>query len=634
VVRLVVPEGSPVPELVLQFEDGFRRSVPVPRHVVDKADVGGSALLALEVPLPEDLPLGWHALQVRSSRAESAGRLVVTPDRLELAPPLRDGRAWGFWLQLYALRSRTSWGMGDLRDLAELAEWSARDLGADFVLVNPLHATEPVAPVSPSPYLPMSRRFGSPLYLCIEDVPEYAALPEGARSDVEALAATCRARNTTDDLIDRDLVWRAKREALGRLYAVPRDAARDAAFAAYRQREGEGLDDFATWCALAEVHGMPWRTWPEDLHQPHSAAVAAARDQYADQVRFWCWVQWVLDEQLAATRQRAEAAGMGVGVLHDLAVGVSADSADAWALQDVLALGVSVGAPPDAFNQVGQDWSQPPWRPDRLVEAGYEPYRRLLQTVLRHAGGLRIDHILGLFRLWWVPEGLGPAEGTYVTYDVDALLGILALEARRAGALVVGEDLGVVAPGTRDTLADRGILGTSLLWFEHADDGAPLPPERWRELSLATVTTHDLPPTAGYLAGEHLRVRHELGLLTRPLEEETAVNDADLAAWRALLVERGLLTSGGGVPDVDTELVALYRLLAASPAKLLGVGLPDAVGDRRIINQPGTSEEYPNWRVPLADGSGRPVLLEDVMGSDLARALAAAVAPPARSDTV
>jgi len=373
------------------------------------------------------------------------------------------------------------------------------------------------------------------------------------------------------------------------------------------------------------VHGETWTAWPQPLQDPRSPAVTAARQELADRVDFFCWLQWILDEQLDAAQRRATSSGMALGIVHDLAVGVHQDGADTWALQDVMARGVSVGAPPDAFNQVGQDWSQPPWRPDRLAEAGYGPYRDMLRTVLRHAGGVRVDHILGLFRLWWVPEGRPAAEGTYVRFDHEALIGILALEAWRAGAVVVGEDLGTVEPWVRDYLTARGVLGTSILWFERdyqAD--VALAPERWRPLCLASVTTHDLPPTAGYLAGEHIRIRDDLGLLTRPVDEERQLDESDRESWLALLVERGWLAAGAQ-HDVPAVTLALHRALAATPSRLLGMALTDIVGDVRAMNQPGTSDAYPNWKVPLADGDGAPVLLDDLLGSPRAAELAAAV---------
>ena len=347
------------------------------------------------------------------------------------------------------------------------------------------------------------------------------------------------------------------------------------------------------------------------------------RADLADEVRFHQWLQWVVDEQLGAVQKEARHAGMAIGVIHDLAVGVHPEGADAWGLPEALARRVNVGAPPDPFNQMGQDWSQPSWRPDRLQEMGYAPYRDMLRSVLRHAGGIRVDHVIGLFRLWWVPEGMTPDAGTYVRYDHEALIGILALEAHRTGALVVGEDLGVVEPWVRDYLRERGILGTSILWFEKDEQGRPLPAESYRELCLATVTTHDLPPTAGYLAGEHIDLREELGLLTRPVEQERQVDAAEQEAVLSMLRERGLLRPGGAESDV---VEALHRFLTWTPARLIGVSVSDLTADRRTINQPGTDEEYPNWRLPLAGPDGTPLLLEDVMASRWARRLARTVA--------
>ena len=345
----------------------------------------------------------------------------------------------------------------------------------------------------------------------------------------------------------------------------------------------------------------------------------------ATSVDFHRWLQWQLDDQLTAAQATSVAAGMGLGIMHDLAVGVDPNGADAWALQDVLALGVTAGAPPDEFNQLGQDWSQPPWRPDQLANRAYEPFRALVNTLLRHAGGVRIDHIIGLFRLWWIPKGSPPTEGTYVRYDHEAMIGIVALEAHRAGAVVVGEDLGTVEPWVRDYLRERGLFGTSILWFEldRDGDGGPLPAERWREYCLSSVTTHDLPPTPGYLAGEHVRLREELGLLTRPADEELAADRRQQAAWLDELRRVGLL--GGDLDDtgVDQVVSALYRYLGRTPSRLLALSLADAVGDVRTQNQPGTTDEYPNWRVPLAGPDGKKLLLEGIFTDPRAAALAA-----------
>jgi 4-alpha-glucanotransferase len=476
--------------------------------------------------------------------------------------------------------------------------------------------------MEPSPYLPTSRRFVNPMYLRVEAIPEFAYVRH--RGQLRKARNVTQAHADASALIDRDSAWKVKRAALKSVHRVELSLGRALAYEAYRTREGRSLDDFATWCALAEKHGNDWHQWPVELHHPDGDAVAAFAAEHPDLVDFHRWLQWQTDDQLTRAQASALQAGMPLGVMHDLAVGVDPNGADAWALQDVLALGVAAGAPPDEFNQLGQDWSQPPWRPDRLVEHGYEPFRALVAAVLRHAGGVRIDHIIGLFRLWWIPRGAPPTEGTYVRYDHEAMIGIVALEAQRAGAVVVGEDLGTVEPWVRDYLRERGLLGTSILWFEEDQwgDGGPLQAQWWREYCLSSVTTHDLPPTAGYLAGEHVRIRQELGLLTRSAEDELAADRAEQAGWLAELRRTGLLAPDDVEPTVDDVVRALYGYLGGTASRLLALALPDAVGDVRTQNQPGTTDEYPNWRVPLAAPDGRRMLLEDVFDDPRAAALA------------
>lgn len=572
------------------------------------------------------LPLGRHTLHARLGDRTAAAPLIVVPDRVPLPP----GRSWGFLAQLYSVLSARSWGMGDLGDLADLAAWSGRALGAGFLQINPLHAAAPVAPADPSPYRPSSRRFPDPVHLRVEAVPEYAFLDDESAAHVRELAgraAGLRARvlGSPDGRVDRDAVWELKRRALELVHPVPLSPGRRAAYADYLAEKGQSLDDHATWCALAEIHGPDWRAWPAALRDPRGPGVARARTGVLDRVDFHCWLAWLTDGQLAAAQRAARDAGMSVGIVHDLAVGASPEGSDAWALQDVLADGMSVGAPPDAFSALGQDWGLPPWRPDALAGAGYAPYAELLRGQLRHAGGLRADHVMGLFRLWWVPEGRPAAEGAYVRYDAGAMLGVLALEAARAGAVVIGEDLGTVEPGVREQLADRGVLGTSVLWFErdHPGGGAPLPPSAWRADCLATVTTHDLPSTAARLSGEHVALRHGLGLLTRPLAEAQAEDSADMDEWLAVLRRTGLLPEG---PDDEEAVVeAVYRFLVRTPARLVGVWLPDAVGDRRPQNLPGTWDQYPNWRLPVAGADGRPRTLEQLAADPRLHALIKAV---------
>ncbi|WP_030201368.1 4-alpha-glucanotransferase [Streptomyces sp. NRRL S-87] len=599
-----LPPGTRV---VVDLEEGGRLEWTV-------TDAGGAAPAAAPLPPGTEpgtepgaepgagrrLPLGVHRVHAAGpdGRAGEAV-LVVAPERAPEPPR----RAHGLLVQLYSLLSHRSWGMGDLADLAELAAWAGRTHGAGFVQVNPLHSAVPGTPTDPSPYRPSSRRFPDPVHLRVEDVPEHAYAAPADRTALDALAARAAALReevlVKGALIDRDAVWELKRQALEVLYAVPRAPGRAAAFEAFLAEQGPDLTAHARWCALAE-----------------------GRAEDPARVDFHRWLAWLTDGQLATAQRAAREAGMPLGLVHDLAVGVHPEGADAWARPEAFAAGMSVGAPPDAFNARGQDWGLPPWRPDALAAAGYAPYRGLLRGLFRHAGALRIDHVMGLFRLWWVPAGRPPTEGTYVAYDAEAMLAVLVLEAHRAGAVVIGEDLGTVQPAVRRTLARHGVLGTSVLWFERdwAGDGLPLPPGRWRSDCLATATTHDLPPSAARLSGEHVELRHRLGLLTRPADEERAADAAETAEWLTTLERLGLDTKGE-----EAAVRALYAFLLRTPARLVGIWLPDGVGDRRPQNLPGTWDEYPNWRLPVAGPDGRPLALEDLTASPRLNALLEAV---------
>ncbi|MFG2886917.1 4-alpha-glucanotransferase [Streptomyces sp. NPDC048297] len=617
-------DHDPRPDPLAALPPGTRLSVETEQgDVRDRAD---------------DLPAGVHRVTATAPDGRTGhAHLIVAPDRL----PAPATRSYGLLVQLYSLLSHRSWGMGDLGDLGELAGWAGRTAGAGFVQVNPLHAAVPGAPTDPSPYRPSSRRFPDPVHLRIEDVPEFAYVADQDRVRTLLERAERLRADVLDKgaLIDRDAVWELKREALELVVRVPLGPGRQAAYDAFRAAEGQALEDHATWYALAETYGSDWYGWPEALRDPRSAGTARARAALADRVDFHSRLAWLTDGQLRAAQRTAREAGMPVGIVHDLAVGVHPGGADAWAQQDHFAAGMSVGAPPDAFNARGQDWGLPPWRPDRLAASGHAPYRHLLRALFRYAGALRIDHVMGLFRLWWIPQGSPPTEGTYVRYDADAMLALLALEASRAGSVVIGEDLGTVEPGVRETLHRHGVLGTSVLWFERDwdGDGHPLPPERWRPDCLATATTHDLPPTASRLTGEHVDLRDRLGLLARSAAVERAEATADTAEWLALLGSLGLLddpattsstSSTSSTPSTpstsseeEAEIQAVHRFLLRTPARLIGVWLPDGIGDRRPQNLPGTWDQYPNWRLPIADADGRPVSLEELAASPRLRAL-------------
>ncbi|MEV4641524.1 4-alpha-glucanotransferase [Actinoplanes sp. NPDC049548] len=540
----------------------------------------GSATILLEDgtsreadEVPGDLPLGWHTLRTGGQEVT----LVVVPARLPEPP-----ETWGWMVQLYALHSDASWGMGDLGDLRTFVEGSH---GAGLVLLNPLHAVTPTLPVPSSPYSPSSRRFANPLYLRVSATDAYGRADAALRARVDAL----KPDPTPDGLIDYSAVWQAKRAALELLWPLAGEVDLDA---------DPGLTDFAVFCTLAEEHGANWQEWPEQFRRPDTAEVRAARK--GDRVAFHVWLQQLLNEQLDAANEAARAQGMPVGVVHDLAVGIDPSGADGWLLQDVLAAGVHAGAPPDAFNQLGQDWGLAAWRPDQLIETGYAAYRDMLRRIFRHAGGLRVDHVAGLWRLWWVPPGMGPDEGTYVHYDPDAMLGILALEAHRAGAVVIGEDLGTVLPVMTETLEKMNMLGSAVLWFtrdykDDPDEGY-LPAARYPRNALASISTHDLPTAAGFLAGEQVRVRAELGQLAGPVEDERAYAEKDRGQLLARLTEEGLITASSTPEEI---VVAMHEFLARTPCRFVTAALYDVLGELDQPNLPGTTDEYPNWRMPL-----------------------------------
>lgn len=603
-VQVHLPSGEKA-RVVVILEDGGEWPLSQTENWAADREIDGQPTGQASFRLPGDIPLGYHTLRaVLDDGTTAECPFIMTPDRLD-DPELETTRAWGVAAQLYSVRSSKSWGIGDFSDLADLVAIFGRE-GADFFQINPLHAAEPVGNMSPSPYLPVSRRFINPIYIRPEAILETAYLTGPQRSLIDWGGEEQRAASLRNEHIDRDEVWQTKREALEVIFSVPRSFARQAALDKYLEEEGEGLQNFALWCALCEKYP---EGFPENLESADSVFVARERRELADRIDFWAWLQWIADEQLERAQETARTSGMNIGVCTDLAVGVHPLGADVWSNPDAFARGVTVGAPADMYNQHGQDWSQPPWRPDTLAQSGYEPLRDMIRTVLRHAGMLRVDHIAGFFRLWWIPDGAKASEGTYVNYDHEAMIGILLLEAHRARAILVGEDLGTVEPWVRDYLKARGIYGTSVFWFEKDGDGLPLRPEHYRPEVLTSVETHDLPPAAGYIGGEHVDLRDRLGLFTQPIEEVRASAERELNETIDRLREYGLV----GQEPTEREIVeALHAYIARTPSTFLSVSLVDAVGERRIQNQPGTDQEYPNWRIPLADGTEEVVLVGDI----------------------
>ena len=634
--------------LTLALEDGtaYAGDLRANLRVHKDADFGEQ----LELTLPDDLPIGYHTLNVQVGGVQRRATVIVAPPRIELPEAVRQRQRWGWMTQMYSVRSADSWGVGDYGDLKRLAADAGEKSHADFMLINPIHAGAPVPPLQPSPYLPESRRFLNVTYIRPQDIPEYAALDDATRAQVEELHASVAAANDSAEPMDINASWDAKRQALWLIFSAPRSEERETAFAEFKRAAGPDLDAFATWCLAFEVWGAPWEenSWFFRTDKNSPAVAALVRDHH-DMFEFQRWLQWIADEQVAAVQQAAKDAGMALGLMQDMAVGVHALGADVWWSPERFADGVTVGAPPDFYNQLGQDWGQPPFSPQYLESTGYRVYREMVHNMFAHAGALRIDHVLGLFRLWWIPRGCTARDGAYVTYNHEVMLSILAIEASRANGVVIGEDLGTVPEYVSKVLAEHGVLGTAVEWFSRVDNspnaGDPYaPPEDYRKYALASVTTHDLPPTAGYLKLEHVDLREELNLLNEPAEQFRAEVQAEIDQMLALLVSCGYLPQevadglkAACAPDADDAetadrealiqrvVEAMHVMLRDSPSVLVQAALVDGVGEHRTQNQPGTSWEYPNWRIPLADETGRVVHTEEVFDLPRVQSLAAAL---------
>jgi 4-alpha-glucanotransferase len=514
--------------------------------------------------LPADAPYGYHRLVADDGRQ----RLLITgPGRCHLPAGLRE---WGWAAQLPSVRSERSWGIGDLGDLRDLGRWAAR-VGAGFVAVSPLGAPNPGPDPEASPYYPSTRRFGNSLLLRIEDIP--------SATDTSDLAAAGRDLNA-EPLMDRPRVLALKRQALERIWAAGIPDRSD--YEIWRRSQDDALERWAAFCVLSERYGPGWQGWPASVRQPRGAEVRRIAVDEPDRIAFHAWVEWCFERQLAV-------ASGAIRRVADMPVGVDPGGFDAWDWQDQLALDVSVGAPPDRFNTAGQSWGLPPFNPHRLRAAGYGPFIETLRTQLRHTGGLRIDHVLGLFRLWWIPAGSGPDRGAYVRYPTDELLEIVAIESHRAGAVIVGEDLGTVSGGVRRELRRRRLLSTRLALFER------VPPSRYPRQAFAGVTTHDLPTIAGTVAGSDLDDQRAAGV------------EADPMALARLHARLETAAGTGSATDAEELSLALHRRLAASPAAMVVATLEDALGVAQRPNLPGTtSAQRANWSRAL------PLSLEDI----------------------
>jgi 4-alpha-glucanotransferase len=513
--------------------------------------------------LPPDVPLGLHDL-LDPDDGTLRATVIAGPGRCHLPPGLR---TWGLAMQVPTSRSTGSWGVGDLADVRTVADLVA-GAGGEALLLSPTHAPTPVPPLPASPYSPSSRRWHSPLLLRVD------ALPGAAADPVVAEAGTAARALLADPVVDRDRCWAQQRRALEHLWERCGDEERGR-LARWRAAQGPALEGWARYCALAERHGPTWPGWPAPLRHPDGPEVARAVAALEDRVAFHAWLQLLLEDQLAA------AAPAGVRILADLAIGVDPAGADAWLLQDLLALDVSVGAPPDDFSTKGQTWGLPPFVPWRLRAAGYRPVAELLRAAMAVGGGLRIDHVMGLSRLWWVPEGAPATDGGYVRFAGDELLEVVALESARADAVVVGEDLGTVEDELRGALVRARVLTSRVVWFDDT------PPAEAPEASLGVVTTHDLPTVAGVWTGADAAELDELGV---PVPAEAA------AGVRRRLEALVPLPAGAPAQDV---VAALHRRVSEGRSALVLGTLEDLCATPRRPNVPGTTSERPNWSLAL-----------------------------------
>jgi 4-alpha-glucanotransferase len=623
-IELVLPADSMSLRWRLTLERGDERSNELAAATLEllaECTLDGRRLQRRRLRIEEPLPCGYHTLEVGSAEADGSGAparamdgpmtLIVTPGRCWLPAALVEGRRmWGIAAQLYLLRSESNWGIGDFSDLAALIRLAA-GRGADIIGLNPLHAMFNDDPEHASPYSPASRLLLNVLNIDVEAVPELAHAPDvrellGAPQSRRELAQ-CRA----EPLVDYARVAELKLNALHRLYLACRDGAgrtRWQAFLAFRRERGALLERNCLFLALRERFSeksaahADWHTWPAECRDPDSQAVQRFAREHASRIEFLAWLQWIAEEQLGAASRAAAAAGMQIGLYRDLAVGADRAGAETWVDSKAVVSGAHVGAPPDVYNPAGQDWGLPPFDPHALAEEGYRSFIDLIRANMRFAGGLRIDHVMGLQHLYWVPEGCKPTEGAYVRYPLSDLVGILALESHRHHCLVVGEDLGTVPENFRERMEQARILSYRVLFFEQdAATGAFRPPGAYPALALAVCGSHDLPTLRGWWEGRDIDLRERLGLFPQPgeAERQRQVRARDRACLVGTLRREGLL-AGDQEPDIPAIARAAHAFLARTRSALAMAQIDDLTDEADPVNVPATSHEHPNWRRRLS----------------------------------
>ena len=605
---------------LVTLEDGGERRGSIrlgelPVH--GERHIGELCYCRLGFDLPGDLPLGYHTLILYAGSGIELGhcRLIVVPERCYEPEVISGGeRLWGLAIQLYSLRSVRNWGIGDFTDLRELMP-AAAARGIDVVGLNPLHALFPADPALHSPYSPASRDFLNVIYIDPEAIPEFARCPEAVamvggekfQADLAALRAT--------RLVDYEGVGRCKDPVLRLVHRTFESAASDGRkqdFESFISSKGQALERLSLFYALQARftrEGVPggWQAWPEDFRDPAGPSAQSYAEAHREELRYHQFLQWVAEEQLAAAETAAREAGMRVGIYRDLAVGVNGGGADAWSDPDLYVSGASVGAPPDPLALAGQDWGIPPMHPDVLRERGYQPFIDLLNANMGDGGALRIDHVMALHRLWWVPGGLKSSAGSYVYYDIGDLMGILALESQRHRCLVIGEDLGTVPEAILHAMPDYGVYSYRVFFFVFEPDGHCLRPNNYPWHALVTASTHDLPTLASFWSGSDIDLRASLGLYPDAASEAGAREGRAYDRERILraLSEEGLLPGSIAADPSSAEAMtpelcaSIQTYLARSNAALLVVQPEDWLGMDAAINVPGTSDEHPNWRLKL-----------------------------------
>ncbi len=570
-----------------------------------------------ELRLPAELPLGYHTVIITLNGAAIArSNLIICPDRAYLPESLEGGgKIAGFNVALYSLRSDRNWGCGDFTDLRNLVLWARQEIGFSFIGLNPLHALHNRAPYNTSPYLPLSMFYKNPIYIDMESVPEFKSYRCAQR-----LLHSTRMQETLRclreaEFVQYQAVHRLKARFLKLLFrdfrrAAARGSDRAKAFASYCEREGDLLEKFALYCALDELlhkqdrNRWTWRDWPIEYHSPDSQACEEFSRQHRRALDFYKYVQFVIDEQLAATQEYAKSCGMPIGLYHDLAVATDSCGSDLWAHGGAYVKGCRVGSPPDDFSPNGQDWAFPPPNTNVHRDDGYRLYRESIRKIVHLGGALRIDHVMRLFRLFWIPDGVSAAQGIYVRDNARDLMRILALESVRSKNIIIGEDLGTVTDEIRDTLQRFRILSYRLFYFEkHAQDGSFKASWEYPRQALVSSSTHDLPTIAGFWKFRDIESRRTASLVDeagywsqvedRKREKQRLLN----ALHHEHLLPRGYSRDAGEVPEIDGDLHnAIIGFLAQAPSMILLLNQEDFTQQTDQQNLPGSTAQYPNWQ--------------------------------------